>query len=492
LRDAWDEVSLSGAVLKEMASQPTSLARARDRFAAAGLAGALVLFGSDTRAAGTERADLEAITRVVPLPFMDLCGASRHSRRCLGKIVVDDGGSPIRTPDVRYGYGPSDLQLAYGVPASGANGKLIAIVNAFHYPNAEADVGVYRATFGLPPCTAASGCFRQVDLHGDPSRLPVDPAGCNGWAGESALDVQMAMAMCPDCRVLLVEVDDPNGDFSTAVTTAVRLGAVTVTNSYGGPDGPDDPAYNQPGILMIASTGDTGFGAGPSSPATYSGVVAVGGTTLTRSSSSRGWAEAAWSGGGSGCSMSVAKPPWQTDVGCSMRTEADVAAVADPSTGVAVYCSDTLSAGWQLAGGTSAAAPIVAGAFTIMHVDPAPAYVWHNPSKFFDVTSGSNGMGCIPAYLCAAGLGYDGPTGWGTPNGAALLGMTPSLARGDAAPEAGPSAGDATAAGADGCACATVGKGRGTAPESRMGAQFVLLLAIGGLLVGVRRTSRVR
>jgi subtilase family serine protease len=151
-------------------------------------------------------------------------------------------------------------------------------------------------------------------------------------------------------------------------------------------------------------------------------VTAVGGTTLSRASgTARGWSERAWSGAGSGCSAYVAKPSWQTDTGCKRRTVADVSAVADPNTGVAVYDSYRYqgSAGWMVFGGTSASAPIVAGTYALAGNGGATtfgSYPYAHRSGLFDVTAGSNGS-CSPAYLCTAGSGYDGPTGLGTPNG---------------------------------------------------------------------------
>jgi hypothetical protein len=170
--------------------------------------------------------------------------------------------------------------------------------------------------------------------------------------------------------------------FSFAVDTAVRLGAVTVSNSYEVADTGDGPSFDHPGVLVTASAGDQGFGTALA-PAVYPGVLAVGGTTLTPSSSSRGWAESAWQHGGSACSTLVPKPSWQSNLGCSMRTVADVSAVANPSTGLAVFCTDSSGGGWQVNGGTSAASPMVAGALTILHVNANPQYVWGHPENFF-------------------------------------------------------------------------------------------------------------
>jgi len=152
-------------------------------------------------------------------------------------------------------------------------------------------------------------------------------------------------------------------------------------------------------------------------PAASQYVTAVGGTSLTHASNTRGWSEAAWSGAGSGCSRYITKPSWQHDTGCARRTVADVSAVADPNTGVAVYDSYKYrgAAGWMVFGGTSASAPIIAGTFALGG-GTVPSKPYANTGSLHDVTSGSNGS-CSVAYLCTAGTGFDGPTGLGTPNG---------------------------------------------------------------------------
>ena len=97
---------------------------------------------------------------------------------------------------------------------------------------------------------------------------------------------------------------------------------------------------------------------------------------------------------------------------------ADVAAVADPNTGVAVY--DSYSAGgWLVFGGTSVAAPIIAAVYALAGNSSGVAYAsypYAHAASLFDVTSGSNGT-CGNSSLCTGGPGYDGPTGLGTPNG---------------------------------------------------------------------------
>ena len=123
-------------------------------------------------------------------------------------------------------------------------------------------------------------------------------------------------------------------------------------------------------------------------------------------------------GAGSGCSAYITKPSWQTDGGCARRTVADVSAIADPNTGVAVYDSYAYrgASGWLVFGGTSVAAPIIAGVYALGGAGSSTAQSLYNSSAFWDVTSGSNGS-CGGSYLCTGTVGYDGPTGLGTPNG---------------------------------------------------------------------------
>jgi len=134
---------------------------------------------------------------------------------------------------------------------------------------------------------------------------------------------------------------------------------------------------------------------------------------------------------GSGCSKLVPKPAWQTDKGCTMRSETDASAVADPDTPVAVYDSYPRG-GWGAYGGTSVSSPLLAGVFAIAgnaSTVPQPATLWaHKGGTMNDVTTGNNlvpssvnkkTVVCPAAwqYICYAGVGYDGPTGWGTPKG---------------------------------------------------------------------------
>jgi subtilase family serine protease len=341
--------------------------------------------------------------------------AACHARvRITAEGIVDYAAKPS-------GFGPADLQSAYQVDPSLGAGATIAIIDAQDAPRAEQDLGVYRRGFGLEPCTSANQCFRKVNQSGHASPLPAaDP----GWSSEIMLDLEMASAVCPRCNLLLVEASSPSmADLGAAVDTAVSLGASVVSNSYGGPEGKDqlpaDTHYRHPGVQVFVSAGDNGYAA--EYPASSPYVTAVGGTALKKSATTRGWSERAWGGTGSGCSTFEPKPSWQRDARCAYRTVADVAAVADPATGVAVY--DTYGGnGWAVYGGTSAAAPIVAGIMANAgHAADDASLIYAHPTAFHDVTSGTNGS--CGSYLCAAGRGYDGPTGLGTPNGGALAGM---------------------------------------------------------------------
>ncbi|MFD8806811.1 hypothetical protein [Streptomyces sp. NPDC059597] len=327
------------------------------------------------------------------------------------------------------GLSPANLHSAYNLPSTGGSGMTVAVVDAYNDPNAEADLGTYRSTYGLSACTKANGCFKQVSQTGSTTSLPTSD---KGWAGEEALDLDMVSAVCPNCKIILVEANSANDtDLGIAENEAVSLGAKFVSNSWGGSEASsqtteDTQYFKHPGVAITVSAGDSAYGA--EYPATSQYVTAVGGTALTTASNSRGWSESVWhtsstEGTGSGCSAYDPKPTWQTDTGCAKRMEADVSAVADPATGVAVY--DTYGgSGWAVYGGTSASAPIIAGVYALAGTPGAtdyPAqYPYSHTANLNDVTSGSNGS-CSTSYFCTARAGYDGPTGWGTPNGTAAF-----------------------------------------------------------------------
>lgn len=346
-----------------------------------------------------------------------------------GKGKPPSGGSSAPA-----GYYPADLLSAYNLAsatASGGSGQTVAIVDAYNDPNAQSNLATYRKYFGLPPCTVANGCFSQVNQAGG-STLP---SSSTSWSEEISLDLDMVSAICPNCHILLVEANSASlSSLGTAEDYAASH-ANEVSNSYGASEFSTETAYdsyyNHPGIAITASAGDSGYGV--NYPAASPFVTAVGGTTLTKDSSvSRGWTETVWSGTGSGCSAYEPNPGWQpTTSACANRTVGDVAADANPSTGVAVY--DTYGeSGWLVFGGTSVASPITASvyalagnssSFTTNASGSDAAEALYSASNLNKVTSGSNTHHCL-TYLCNAAdslspSGYNGPTGNGTPNGTA-------------------------------------------------------------------------
>jgi subtilase family serine protease len=355
-----------------------------------------------------------------------VCKRPPHGRVGCFAIRVDTRvGGRVRHASAPVGLVPADLKSAYSLPVTRGSGRVVAIVDAYDDPNAEHDLAVYRAQFKLPACTTANGCFRKVDQSGGPNIPATDP----GWAQEISLDLDMASAVCPRCHLLLVEATSASqANLAAAVDTAAKFGAIAISNSYGGADASDSTYgrhYHHPGVAVTASSGDSGYGV--SYPASSRWVTAVGGTSLTRVHTQRGWRETAWSGAGSGCST-LNTAPYQSSstTQCNGRAMADIAAVADPATGVAVY--DSLgfegTGGWLTFGGTSVSSPIIAAVFALAGNTAGisdGSYVWkHHSGGVNDVTSGSNGS-CPTARWCAARRGWDGPTGWGTPKGIAAF-----------------------------------------------------------------------
>ena len=355
-----------------------------------------------------------------------VCKRPPHGRvGCLAIRVDTRVGGRVRHASAPVGLIPADLRSAYSLPVTRGGGRTIAIVDAYDDPSAERDLSIYRSQFKLPACSTSNHCFRKIDQGGGHHLPAPDP----GWGQEISLDLDMASAVCPRCHLLLVEASSSaQANLALAVDTAARLGAVAISNSYGGADAPDSTYgrhYHHPGVAVTASSGDSGYGV--SYPASSRWVTAVGGTSLRRAHTKRGWQETAWAGAGSGCAAANTAPyqPSSTTQ-CAHRAVADIAAVADPATGVAVYDSFAFegTGGWLTFGGTSVAAPIIAAVFALAGNTSAVgdgSYVWkHHAGGVNDVTSGSNGS-CPTTRWCTARRGWDGPTGWGTPKGIAAF-----------------------------------------------------------------------
>ncbi len=300
----------------------------------------------------------------------------------------------LRPSSLLPGLHPADLQNAYSLPTARTGGT-VALVDAYDDPTAEADLAIYRAAYGMPPCTTDNGCFRKVNQQGAAGSYP---AANVPWGEEISLDLDVVSATCPNCSIVLVEANSPLvDDLGSAVDTASTLNAVAISNSYYAPEWSGETAedvhYKHPGIAITASSGDQ---AAPFYPAASQYVTAVGGTSLSGTPGS--WHESAWAYGGQGCSSYVSRPAWQRS-GCRSRATVDVAAVADPQTGVSMY--DSLAGGWLVAGGTSIGAPLVAAAYALSGNPAGPAYSYAHRSAFNDIP---------PA-------GYDLATGLGSPNG---------------------------------------------------------------------------
>ena len=368
----------------------------------------------------------------VAAPVADAASGAVHSKRvcaatpaghaaCQAHVVTDANLHPLATPTYQSGYSPAQLRTAYGL--TNGSSALVAIVDAYAHPSAASDLAAYRSQFNL-----GTASLTQVNQSGGSISTV---SGNTGWGQEEMLDLEMVSAICPSCPILYVGANSTSfSDLAAAVNTAAAKGAKVISNSYGGTEFSGETAiagaYSHSGVAITVSSGDSGYGV--QVPAAFNTVTAVGGTTLSLNRDNTRATETVWSGAGSGCSAYITKPTWQHDAGCSRRTVADVAAVADPSTGVAVYDSygSTRSANWYVFGGTSVAAPIIGAAYALSGqtsgvtggIPAELGYVSNAP--LYDVTGGSNGR-CVhgqsttSAYLCTGGRGYDGPTGNGTP-----------------------------------------------------------------------------
>jgi Ricin-type beta-trefoil lectin domain/Subtilase family len=386
-------------------------------------------------------------------PFRPVCPVPTQPSQmtCMALLPASNRMAPSTASPAVSAYGPAILQEAYHLgkqamtaPTGGTD--TVAVVDAYSDPRAAADLAVYRARYRLPSC-ADGRCLTIVDQTGG-SRLPAtDPTGA--WELEESLDLDMISAICPYCRILLVEA---NSDSISNLATAERYAtghASAVSNSWGsGTEFVGESAYDadfyKPGVAITAAAGDEGYGT--QYPAASPDVTAVGGTSLTGATATSPGHQSAWDETGAGCSALQPRPSWQAQgpdfpAGCQNRTQNDLSAVASPDPGVAAYDSVPYSQGsgssapdWTAVGGTSVAAPIIAAAYALADIStgkpgtglvpgtlPA-AYPYSHRSDFTDLTRGSDGS-CptASAYLCHAQRGYDGPTGLGTLDGTAGL-----------------------------------------------------------------------
>jgi subtilase family serine protease len=356
----------------------------------------------------------------------DVTGTIEHEASCSVAISTYYGyGSGMRSADDGsnvQGLHPADINNAYHFPSS-KPGTTVAIVDAFNDPQAESDMNVYRAQFHLPACTSANGCFTKLNQAGKAGPYP---AASTAWSHEVAVDTEMVSAVCPHCKILLIEASSASmDDLGKSVDEAVALGAHVVSNSYYAVEWKGETAedvhYNHPGVAITVSSGDvaascssgsssssscggdaatTGKSA-PYYPASSPYVTAVGGTSLWGSGAGR-WKQQPWQFAGLGCSRYETRPKFQKPV-CKTRSSVDMAVDGDPQTGVSIY--STLAGGWVIAGGTSVGSPIVAAAYALSARPAGPAYSYDHRGDFRNV--GPPGFGKA--------------TGLGSPNG--VLGL---------------------------------------------------------------------
>lgn len=383
------------------------------KYLTAGLAaGALVAAGL----AGTlPTASAASGTGSVALHPVRVCSAhpAPGFAACMSLAMAGPNGKIVRSAKPLAAFTPSDIQAAYNLTGLKSGGRTVAIVDAFGYPTLESDLAYFRNFYGLSKCTTGNGCLTILDQRGGHSTPPTDP----NWDLEQALDLDMVSSACPDCKILIVQSDSNSFKNLSAAenTAAAQKGVVAISNSYGGGDGANRGAYSHKGIAITASTGDSGYQGG-SAPASFTHVVAVGGTAVTKDGSKRGYSETAWSGAGSGCSTKNKAPKFQIGVTSCGKFDgmADVSGAAAPAAGgLNIYYNGR----FIQVGGTSESSPLVASVFGLSgKVTGWPGkFLYKNPGDLYDVTSGSNGSCGAP--LCQAGPGWDGPTGLGTPNG---------------------------------------------------------------------------
>jgi subtilase family serine protease len=349
------------------------------------------------------------------------------------------------------GYCAVDLQEAYDLPSLKAgSGRVVAIVDAYGYHHAASDLAEYRKEMGLKACDTGTGCLRILNQDGHTLPLPGEPPPSDDWRGEDSLDLDMVSAICPNCKIVYIQANnDYTNNLYAGVKEAGALAKYVGLSWGGGPEGADNSVFHQTGHVIVAAAGDNGGGGryhgGPIQPCTYTYVVCVGGTHLVRGGGKRGWSETVWNdwtftqcngpcgATGSACSTKISKPSWQTDKGCHMRSAADVSATASLRTPVIVYNSE-IGAGpcpndcFWLFGGTSASTQIIAGVYALAGnaaTQNGASYLWsHHKGHINDVIHGNNldaalGVNCASSvhYICTAVYGFDGPTGWGTPEG---------------------------------------------------------------------------
>ena len=370
-------------------------------------------------------------------------------------------------------YTPAQIRAAYGLPALPASytnlspsvaaslgaGQTLYILDVSDNINSFNDLNTFSKAFALPTCTAVdipvtaslplsaasmAGCTmsKVYTLSNSATRTATAPAYNSSWAGEIALDIQWAHAIAPLARLVLIETPDTNfASLNGALTLVNKMGPGTVSMSWGTVEGSWELSYEgqftAPGVTYFAAAGDAGTQV--NWPSSSPNVAAVGGTTLAYTGvGSR--SETVWSGTGGGTSAFEPIALWQKAVlpTSTHRRASDVAFNANPSSGQYGFMTPPGAAtgSWYAYGGTSISTPqwaalaAVANAMRAVVAKPAlgssflsalytkdGAGTSSYSTNFLDVSSGADGS-CAQ---CSATVGFDGPTGQGTPNASALL-----------------------------------------------------------------------
>jgi len=334
---------------------------------------------------------------------------------------------------------PASIACIYGfvTASSGCNpntvtanptggSKAIAIVDAFDDPTAATDLAAFSTQFGLPAPN-----FSVVYASG--TQPAQDPTG--GWELEESLDIEWAHAMAPGAKIYLVEAaSNNNSDLYAAVAVANQLmkqaGGGEVSMSWGSPESSTetllDAFFHVPGVVYFAAAGDA---PGVSYPSASPYVVSAGGTTLSMNLSTGAFRQSyAWGDTGGGPSLYEPTPSYQSGVSGlnGSRGTPDISFDSDPNTGVWVLDSTPLdgqggpSSPWWIVGGTSVAAPSLAGIvnaaghfYNSTATELGVIYAFAGLGTFKDVTAGI----CGPYAGYLASSGYDFCTGEGSPNG---------------------------------------------------------------------------
>ncbi|HTV73156.1 MAG TPA: Sir2 family NAD-dependent protein deacetylase [Candidatus Acidoferrales bacterium] len=192
--------------------------------------------------------------------WVNACGdPSPTENRCTLQIPLTLASNVgTETPDESpypgkgYVYVPSDLQSIYDLPSkTGGAGETVALVESEDYANLVNDVNVFRKAYGLGTVN-----LQKYNEYGQTAPLPPGPTSIEDWTPfEQDLDAEMVSAICPNCKIIVVEAYVTNSvvDLDTAANTAYTLGADAISNSWSGPEGPNMP-YMSDSLHLIAGS----------------------------------------------------------------------------------------------------------------------------------------------------------------------------------------------------------------------------------------------